>query len=218
MITVLLVEDDRTLSAHWREGLESQNFHVIHVTTAVAAIDVLQDTTVDLVITDIVLEGTQSSDGIKGGLAVISYIVANVDPRPKIIAASGLETQAKFFDQNFKQMGSFRSLQKPIYIETLLTTIDELFRTPGDSIKPLASIKSPSGINSKSQADNNLQDALEFNQAMLELLGATSGVWDWKVGSDSVVFTPGYRNLLGFDGDDIHGLPNTLESFIKPNP
>ena len=208
MITVLLVEDERALANHWREGLESQNFHVIHVTTAAAAIDFLQDNSVDLVITDMFLEGADSPDGLTGGLAVISYVTANVDPRPKIIAASGLESQAKFFDQNFKQIGSFRSLQKPIQIETLLSTIDKLFNSPHDTLRP-----PKQSFNSGLQSEEHLQGVLESNQAMLELLGATSGVWDWKIGSESVVFTPGYRKLLGYEGDDVQGLPNTLESF-----
>ena len=216
MITILLVEDDRALAAHWREGLESQNFRVIHATSVAGAIEILKDNSVDLVVTDVFLEEGDSPDGLKGGLAVISYVIANVDPRPKIIAASGLETQAKFFDQNFKQMGSFRSLQKPIQIETLLATIDELFQPQKDSPetpKQPADNKSQLKVAASSQTEKDLQDAIESNQAMLELLGATSGVWDWKIGSDLVAFTPGYRELLGYKGDDVEGLPNTLESF-----
>ena len=112
MISVLLVEDDRAVAVQCREALESQNFKVIHETTCAGAINVLKNAAVDLVITNVVLDGGESTDGLKGGLAVISYVTANVDPRPKIIVATTLETQAKFFDQNFKQMGSFRSLRK----------------------------------------------------------------------------------------------------------
>jgi len=38
---------------------------------------------------------------------------------------------------------------------------------------------------------------------MLNLLGATDGVWDWRVGTEEIRFAPGFRKLLGFTADDL---------------
>jgi PAS domain S-box-containing protein len=50
---------------------------------------------------------------------------------------------------------------------------------------------------------------------MVELLGSNDGVWDWELGSESVTYAPGFRKLLGFEGDDTRGLPDYLESFAS---
>jgi PAS domain-containing protein len=50
---------------------------------------------------------------------------------------------------------------------------------------------------------------------MLNLLGATDGVWDWRVGTEEIRFAPGFRKLLGFTADDLQSLPDRLESLFE---
>ena len=54
--TILLVEDDRRLASHWRWILEGVGYCVIHVSTVDAAIEVLESTQIDLLLTDILIE------------------------------------------------------------------------------------------------------------------------------------------------------------------
>ena len=123
MNTILLVEDDRRLAAHWQQSLETEGFRVIHETSVEGAIDVLDETTVDIVVTDIVLEADDEQLSVAGGLAVISYIALNIDPQPMIIATSGLDSNSTFVDRNFKRMDSLRALRKPVEVELLLSLI-----------------------------------------------------------------------------------------------
>lgn len=207
MNTILLVEDDRRLAAHWQQSLETEGFRVIHETSVEGAIDVLDETTVDLVVTDIVLEADDEQLSVAGGLAVISYIALNIDPQPMIIATSGLDSNSTFVDRNFKRMDSLRALRKPVEVELLLGTIRELTEQ-----KENERGQKSSGSR-QSVAEQELRDVLESNQAMLKLLGMTDGVWDWKLGSETVAYAPGFRKLLGFEGDDALGFPDTLDSF-----
>ncbi|WP_197993004.1 PAS domain S-box protein [Gimesia aquarii] len=63
------------------------------------------------------------------------------------------------------------------------------------------------------QAHLKLKELHELNQTMIELLSVTDGVWDWKVDTGEVWYAPGWRKMLGYAGDDIKGIPNTLEAF-----
>ena len=64
-----------------------------------------------------------------------------------------------------------------------------------------------------------LREANSSLEALFDLLGTSDGVWDWKVGTEEVNYAPGFRKLLGFDGDDHEAFPNklvSLESRIHP--
>jgi PAS domain S-box-containing protein len=66
----------------------------------------------------------------------------------------------------------------------------------------------------------SLKNTSESLQATLNLLGTSDGVWDWTVGSQNIYYAPGFRRLFGFDGDDVDGFPDVLETFesrIHPN-
>lgn len=48
---------------------------------------------------------------------------------------------------------------------------------------------------------------------MLKVLGDSDGVWSWDLETDHVEYAPGFREMLGFAGDDYEGFPNSLEAF-----
>ena len=201
MQTILLVEDDRRLAAHWQDLLEDQNFRVIHETTTAGAIEVLDEIPIDLVLTDLILEDEQEDLANAGGLAVISYIALNVRPRPKIIATSGNTSKSTFVDQNFRKMNSLTALRKPVEDHQLLLAVRELLSQPEE--------QSP---DNDDKLQRQLNESIQSNQAMLELLGAADGVWDWRIGTEEIVFAPGFRKLLGYSAEDLASFPDTLES------
>jgi PAS domain S-box-containing protein len=74
-------------------------------------------------------------------------------------------------------------------------------------------------ITKRKLADETLFEVSSSHRAMVELLGSTDGVWDWNIETGKVIFQAGYRLVLGYDGDDVDGLPNhfdTFESNIHP--
>jgi PAS domain S-box-containing protein len=62
-------------------------------------------------------------------------------------------------------------------------------------------------------SERALKTANDMLQATFNLLGTSDGVWDWKVGSQEATFAPGFRKILGFEGEDLLAFPNTLEAF-----
>ncbi|MFY8350914.1 response regulator [Pseudoalteromonas sp. SSM20] len=45
--------------------------------------------------------------------------------------------------------------------------------------------------------------------------GSNDGLWDWDLTKDSVFYSPRFRELLGYEGDDEKAFPSTLASFDK---
>ncbi len=196
MATILLVEDDRPLASHWQQALEAEGFRVVHEPSVEGAIDALDSMEFDLVITDIVLESEDAQLSFSGGLAVISYIALNIDPQPKIIATSGMDSQSAFVDRNFRRMNSLRAIQKPIEVSRLIATVKELL----------------AGTTAEIPSRLEIQSAVQ-SRVMLDVLGDTDGVWDWQVGQEEAQYSAGWRKMLGFAGDDRAGFPNTLAAF-----
>ena len=201
MKSVLLVEDDRRLAAHWQSILEAHPYRVIHETTAKGAIQVLDETTVDLVITDIVLADEDEQFAHAGGLAVISHVLSNDSRRPPIIVASGIASDSTFVDQDFRKLDSLKVLRKPVNDHMLLSATGELLANPE--------------FQRSESLGNRLRESMESDHAMLDLLGTHDGVWDWDVGGGDMVFAPGFRRLLGFDEDDTTSFPDSRETFAE---
>ncbi len=221
MTAILLVEDNHELAWHWQERLEKESFRVVHETSLQNAINALDEIAFDLVITDIAIEGGFSDLSVAGGLAVISYIALNLDPQPKVIATSGLEENAQLVERGFQNIKSFRSMRKPFSLDTLVSVVNEVLADKNPAADRLPrqfdttqTIQDPFEVQmvSRKVLERELRSALQSNQAMLELLGSTDGVWNWKVGTDIVKYTSAWRSMLGFDGDDKVGFPNTLDA------
>jgi signal transduction histidine kinase len=105
---VLLVEDDREVSALTRELLASLGFSVIHVTSAEAALGALHDARgIDVVLTDIMMPG-----GVNG--LQLAREIRRRHPRLPIVLTTGyVEAAADLED------GEFELLLKPYSVETL---------------------------------------------------------------------------------------------------
>jgi PAS domain S-box-containing protein len=198
MTTILLVEDDRALAAHWQRALETEGFQVIHESSVEGAIDALDSNPIDLVITDIVLESEDVNLTMSGGLAVISYIALNVNPQPRIIATSG-DSQSPFVDRNFERLDSMRRLRKPVTIEQLIAAVRNLLAHDFED---------------QSKAKTEIQSALH-SRFLLDVVGASDGIWDWQVGTENVEYSAAWRRMLGFDEDDVVGFPDTLAAFTE---
>jgi PAS domain S-box-containing protein len=105
---VLLVEDDREVSALTRELLTSLGFSVTHVSSAEAALGALaNDRPIDVVLSDIMMPGGVS------GLQLAREIRQRKPDIPIILTTGYVEAAADMKD------GEFRLLSKPFSVETL---------------------------------------------------------------------------------------------------
>ena len=209
--TILLVEDDRSLALHWQSLLEDEGFRVIHQSTVGSAIQALEGTYVDLVITDIMLEDDQGFTSEQGGLKIVSYIALNLDPLPRIIVVSGAVGESAFVDRNFGRLDSVVALRKPIPDGKLLEAVKSSFDSTTNvslnwSTEVLSLHQSPSTKGSTNSQDSiELLKATQFRlqQTQFSLDHAPDGVY-WIDENARFVYT-NLRNceLLGYSREEL---------------
>lgn len=120
MNSVLVVEDNFSLAAHWQLLLEAENIRVIHETSAEAAIECLKsDASIGLVITDMVLEPGTDPAVEQGGLLVLAYVSLNIDPAPKVIGITGASKSASF-NSVVELLSPENVLRKPVADQLLV--------------------------------------------------------------------------------------------------
>jgi CheY-like chemotaxis protein len=109
---VLLVEDDKEVSALTREMLSSLGFSVTHVTGAEAALGALANArAIDVVLSDIMMPGGVS------GLELAREIKVRHPNLPVILTTGYVEAAARMQD------GEFHLLLKPYSVEALANAL-----------------------------------------------------------------------------------------------
>ena len=61
------------------------------------------------------------------------------------------------------------------------------------------------------------QEALRSSQERLALAGSTHGLWDWNIEADEVFISTRFKQLLGFQDDEIDEVRNLLASHVHPD-
>jgi len=109
---VLLVEDDRDVSALTKEMLSSLGFAVTHVTSAAAALGALANSRpIDVVLSDIMMPGGMS------GVQLAREIRQRHPALPVLLTTGYVEAASGLED------GEFELLLKPFSLETLATAL-----------------------------------------------------------------------------------------------
>lgn len=128
METILIVEDDFEFASHMRSLLEADGLHVIHEPTAETAIVVLQDTAVDLVITDMVMADRSGQLTFVSGLLLIAFVALNEQISPQVIAVTGLDWATSPFAALPQGLVNtpVNVLEKPINDSELRSRVHEL--------------------------------------------------------------------------------------------
>jgi CheY-like chemotaxis protein len=125
MAKVLVIDDDAGLRAVVCRGLRHVGHEVIDAVDGDAGLEAARRHHPRLVITDIVMPGR---DGIETIVAL-----AALDPRPVIIAVSGMTGADGFTPlDDARLLGADAVLRKPFVLAELLETAERLLR-PGDS-------------------------------------------------------------------------------------
>jgi DNA-binding NtrC family response regulator len=121
---ILLVDDDDGLRTALRRALEREGHEVVEASNGRHALDRLKETTVNLVITDIIMP---ESEGIE-----LALILHKTQPELPVIAISGGGNwTAEFHLSIAKKAGALHAFEKPFAVEALLKRVDELLQKPG---------------------------------------------------------------------------------------
>ena len=209
--TILLVEDDPGLASRWQSLLEQAGHRVIQESTVSAAINVLASTPVDLVITDIFIEGDQGLHSDQGGLEVVSHIALNFDPLPRIILVGGAHGQSAFVDRNFDRLDSLVVLRQPVndaeFMEAVASSFESIGKVGSDLATEFASpARSPSQTTpTNTQEVIDLLRATQFRlqQTQFTLDHAPEGVY-WVDENARIVYSNQWNcELLGYSREEM---------------
>ena len=113
---VLVADDDADMRGWIREALESIGHNVLEAADGKSAIDFLKRETLDLVLIDLAMP---EQDGIE-----TIRLLRRQHPALKIIAISGAFGES--FLRIAKILGAAAALQKPIQLDKLLQTVQQL--------------------------------------------------------------------------------------------
>ena len=117
--TVLVIDDDASILHMMTALLEDQNYYVFSANNGNAAIEVLKELHVDLVVTDIIMPGME-------GLELIRNIKKS-NSETKIIAMSGYRASGQLdYLRYAREFGVDHTFQKPFDIKQFLQTVKDL--------------------------------------------------------------------------------------------
>ncbi|MBF0401608.1 MAG: response regulator [Magnetococcales bacterium] len=122
MTNILVIDDDSTIRFLLKAILEQAGYHVLCASGGDEGLQLFRAHTIELVITDILMPGTD-------GLAVIRELLAS-DPETKIIALSGggMVLTAEISLHVARRMGAFESLAKPFTRDELLAMVHRILQ------------------------------------------------------------------------------------------
>ena len=116
MIRILLAEDDDAMRAYLARALERSGYSVATAATGREALDLVNSSTFDLLLTDIVMP---EMDGIE-----LAQKAQALDPAPKVMFITGFAAVAL---QANDAVPEARLLSKPFHLKDLVHQVDSLF-------------------------------------------------------------------------------------------
>lgn len=119
MGAVLVVDDEQDLRSSIVMVLRDAGFEVIEAGDGADAIPILRDQDIDLLVTDLVMPGTEGMELVR--------LLAGKANRPAIIVMSAHhgETRGEYLELAGK-LGADRTLKKPFKAKALLATVREV--------------------------------------------------------------------------------------------
>ena len=131
MQTILILDDDIRLNQHWQTLLEREGYLVIGHFDTDRAIQSLDQSKIDLVISDMIIRDAKNDIQAKGGLSLLAYIAMELPPPiPKIIAITGSPPELHL-DKHAESMHTDICLRKPIGDGELVKAVKSLLENNG---------------------------------------------------------------------------------------
>jgi len=121
MKTIMIIEDNPMIHDKLIEILSMENYHTLHASNGLIALDMIKKELPDLIITDVVMPGI---DGFQLISRLKNRIETNRIPIVVLSAKIGDKYQLKA-----KNVGAFEFLTKPVSVDKLLETIDAAFKS-----------------------------------------------------------------------------------------
>jgi DNA-binding response OmpR family regulator len=122
MFRILLIDDDELLRNVLAKALSHAGHTIIQAGDGQQGVELARATTVDLVITDLVMP-------VQEGVETILQLKRE-QPHLPVIAISGGLSNSKLYLEIASKMGARRILPKPFTPQELLRCIDEVMRDP----------------------------------------------------------------------------------------
>lgn len=122
MVSIVVIDDDPLVTTLLKEILAHEGYQVITAQHAVEGLHHLKSTTVNLVITDLLMPG-------KDGLETITEL-RQFYPQTKILAISGGMTNSGMdILEIAKRLGANGVLQKPFDVQDLINSVRSVLNT-----------------------------------------------------------------------------------------
>ena len=117
MSRILIIDDDDTLREVLAVTLQRAGHTVLQAADGRQAVDIIKATSVDLVITDIIMPGQE-------GIETIQQL-KRLYPSLPVIAMSGTSSHSEIYLEMAGRFGACRVLGKPFTVEILVNAIAE---------------------------------------------------------------------------------------------
>lgn len=124
---ILILEDDLALASQIRVALEQEGFQVFLVRDADAAIEVLENDDMQLVIADMMIRKSDGTYDPKGGLTVLTHVNLNMALKPPVVTITGAapETALVLISNS---MGAAMSFSKPIKMPEFIESVNQIMK------------------------------------------------------------------------------------------
>jgi two-component system cell cycle sensor histidine kinase/response regulator CckA len=124
MATILIIDDHHATRSMLSTALNHAGYTVIVAATGLDGLEQCQEHPIDLIITDILMPGTD-------GLTVIA-ILKRGRPNAKLIAMTGTRDEKNFLDAA-KVLGADAIIQKPVDLASLFDIVKQQLRSTEES-------------------------------------------------------------------------------------
>lgn len=121
MARILIIDDDETIRSVFKRFLTGKGYEVDVAADGRQGLRLLEEKTVDLVITDIMMPETD-------GLEVVMAIQGKDADIPVIAISGGMHAMPMDFLPMAKKFGAISVLYKPVELDDLLTAVESAIR------------------------------------------------------------------------------------------
>jgi len=179
--TILVVDDEPEIRRVTGKFLERSGYRVLSAATGMEGLVLIQDNSVDLVITDIRMPGIS-------GLDLISQI-HDLNPRTPVIVITGYGDPSTAVESIDK--GAFFFINKPFEISAVLDAVEKCMRLPN-----MGRGAAPAAVNATHAIDFDLPPDMETVQGALRQVAAAVESMDYPIRHQSVIVPFVFDELL----------------------